>query len=486
MSPVADWQLARTQLALLKDVSGWANVQTRVMLAHTSLLLGDRIGAETMLREARDYPGPPTRRRPSASLRWTKLDGARPSPAPSHGDRIVGPDDRGAPRAALPADQPVARRDRQPALRVALHRQDPLRVDLPQAQRQLALRRRGARPATSDSSSRIPDATGRPTAAPVSSGADGRVAAAIKRRRAGRDEHDDVGEQHAERAPHRVVAAHRHRCTHVGRGRDGRHRDRDADRGTARVARTPSCRRHRRPPPPSGCRGRVSVRASPITVSARRRSSGTRLNSRSSAVAANAPRVAGSRDRSAAPGSPRSASCQRRSTMPMALAEMGSRSGLIAMAPTSSTADPVSTPMPAMIPAEIMKSRYVDASCGVLVGPTHDLRPHLDVGLLRPGATLPAERLDARHAPERQVVRRDAQVGQLLDDGVSARGVDLRRQRDEPVRGGRTGRDVTDPVVRGEDRRDLVDQLGRHEGVEPQHDSPPHSRTVGHVDRATA
>jgi LuxR family maltose regulon positive regulatory protein len=51
----ADWQLARTQLALYKGVSGWANVWTRVMLAHTSLLLGDRLGAETLLREARDY-----------------------------------------------------------------------------------------------------------------------------------------------------------------------------------------------------------------------------------------------------------------------------------------------------------------------------------------------------------------------------------------------------------------------------------------------
>jgi LuxR family maltose regulon positive regulatory protein len=51
----ADWQLARAQLALLRDVSGWANVQTRVTLARTSLLLGDRIGAETVLHEARDF-----------------------------------------------------------------------------------------------------------------------------------------------------------------------------------------------------------------------------------------------------------------------------------------------------------------------------------------------------------------------------------------------------------------------------------------------
>jgi LuxR family transcriptional regulator, maltose regulon positive regulatory protein len=50
-----DWHLARAQLALLKDLSGWANVQTRVALAHTSLLLGDRLGAETMLREAHEF-----------------------------------------------------------------------------------------------------------------------------------------------------------------------------------------------------------------------------------------------------------------------------------------------------------------------------------------------------------------------------------------------------------------------------------------------
>jgi LuxR family maltose regulon positive regulatory protein len=48
------WQLARSQLAQLAIMSGWANVQTRVVLAHASLLLGDRIGAETMLREAHE------------------------------------------------------------------------------------------------------------------------------------------------------------------------------------------------------------------------------------------------------------------------------------------------------------------------------------------------------------------------------------------------------------------------------------------------
>ena len=51
----ASWQLARNQLAMLKDLSGWANVQTRVALAHTSLLLGDRIGAETTLSEAHEF-----------------------------------------------------------------------------------------------------------------------------------------------------------------------------------------------------------------------------------------------------------------------------------------------------------------------------------------------------------------------------------------------------------------------------------------------
>jgi LuxR family maltose regulon positive regulatory protein len=49
-----DWQLARSQLALLRDMSGWANVLTRLALAHASLLLGDRLGAETLLGEVRE------------------------------------------------------------------------------------------------------------------------------------------------------------------------------------------------------------------------------------------------------------------------------------------------------------------------------------------------------------------------------------------------------------------------------------------------
>ena len=52
---LADWQLARSQLALLRDLSGWANVLARLALANASLLIGDRLGAETMLREARDF-----------------------------------------------------------------------------------------------------------------------------------------------------------------------------------------------------------------------------------------------------------------------------------------------------------------------------------------------------------------------------------------------------------------------------------------------
>jgi LuxR family transcriptional regulator, maltose regulon positive regulatory protein len=51
----ADWHLARAQLAYFRDVSGWANVQVRIALARTSLLLGDRMGAETMLSELHEY-----------------------------------------------------------------------------------------------------------------------------------------------------------------------------------------------------------------------------------------------------------------------------------------------------------------------------------------------------------------------------------------------------------------------------------------------
>jgi LuxR family maltose regulon positive regulatory protein len=49
------WHTARAQLARLRNLSGAANVQTRLALANTSLLLGDRIGVETMLREAREF-----------------------------------------------------------------------------------------------------------------------------------------------------------------------------------------------------------------------------------------------------------------------------------------------------------------------------------------------------------------------------------------------------------------------------------------------
>lgn len=49
------WQVARNQLAMIADLSGWANVQPRITLAQVGLLLGDRIGSETMLREAREW-----------------------------------------------------------------------------------------------------------------------------------------------------------------------------------------------------------------------------------------------------------------------------------------------------------------------------------------------------------------------------------------------------------------------------------------------
>jgi len=49
-----DWQLARSQMAHMKDLNGWANIQARIALAQTSLVLADRVGAETMLRELRE------------------------------------------------------------------------------------------------------------------------------------------------------------------------------------------------------------------------------------------------------------------------------------------------------------------------------------------------------------------------------------------------------------------------------------------------
>jgi hypothetical protein len=50
----------------------------------------------------------------------------------------------------------------------------------------------------------------------------------------------------------------------------------------------------------------------------------------------------------------RAASGHRRSTRPTAAAEIGSRSGLRAIAPTTRMDDPVSTPTPATTPAATM------------------------------------------------------------------------------------------------------------------------------------
>jgi LuxR family maltose regulon positive regulatory protein len=49
------WNRARSQLANWRDVFGWANVQARIALAHTGLLLGDRVGVEAMMREVHEY-----------------------------------------------------------------------------------------------------------------------------------------------------------------------------------------------------------------------------------------------------------------------------------------------------------------------------------------------------------------------------------------------------------------------------------------------
>jgi LuxR family maltose regulon positive regulatory protein len=38
----------------MKDINGWGNVQARIALAQTSLVLADRVGVETMLRELRE------------------------------------------------------------------------------------------------------------------------------------------------------------------------------------------------------------------------------------------------------------------------------------------------------------------------------------------------------------------------------------------------------------------------------------------------
>ena len=145
---------ARTQLAQLKDLSGWANVQTRVALAHTSLLLGDAVGAETMLREVREFlvsqPDAVRAHRQVAELEDLSRHLRRHS---STGSSSLTTAELRVLRY-LPTNLSLAEIGTRLYVS-ALHREDPVRLDLPQARCRIPLRgRRDRTPGRTARSSR--------------------------------------------------------------------------------------------------------------------------------------------------------------------------------------------------------------------------------------------------------------------------------------------------------------------------------------------
>lgn len=138
----ASWQLARSQLAMLTDVSGWTNVVAR---------LAARAAAACC-----SATGP-------ASRPWSASSASCSSASPMRWERIARSPGRGARSTlasqsaigtsslttaelqgpALPAHQPVVGGDRRPAVRVEVHDQDPLLVDLPEVGRHHPVRGRG-------------------------------------------------------------------------------------------------------------------------------------------------------------------------------------------------------------------------------------------------------------------------------------------------------------------------------------------------------
>lgn len=64
-----DWTLARRHLAYFPNVSGWTNVQSRIALAHASVLLEDRMGAEVLCSEVREFlAAQPDARKPQRQI----------------------------------------------------------------------------------------------------------------------------------------------------------------------------------------------------------------------------------------------------------------------------------------------------------------------------------------------------------------------------------------------------------------------------------
>ena len=132
---------ATRSLTLLRFMIPWLALETRLVLACAYAKLGDGSRAQTLLTEARELSdsesGP-------LLARWMARVEDEIERAGTDVSRRRGPDDRRAAHASVPADAPVAARDRRAPLHHAEHRQDAHDVALSQARRHLALR--GGRP----------------------------------------------------------------------------------------------------------------------------------------------------------------------------------------------------------------------------------------------------------------------------------------------------------------------------------------------------
>jgi LuxR family transcriptional regulator, maltose regulon positive regulatory protein len=83
----ADMLLTRRNLSYIIGIGGWINVQARLSLAHTCLVLGDRAGARTLVDEAAGY----LRMQPDATSSHARLEELEASLRAARNALPVGP-----------------------------------------------------------------------------------------------------------------------------------------------------------------------------------------------------------------------------------------------------------------------------------------------------------------------------------------------------------------------------------------------------------
>ena len=289
-----------------------------------------------------------------------------------------------------------------------------------------------------------------------------------RQRAAGHDAHH-VRRQHLERAATTLGVAEPDGASDVRRGRDRRHRDGDSDRRArprSRRRASPPCqrrgRRERRPVRPRSATARARCRPAPgHRRSARRRAA--------VAVVAAAVRAATPRPMHSVKVA-RPASAHRRSTSPTAVAEMGSKSGLSAIAPTTRIDEPSSTPTPATTPAAAMKRRYSSAvrACSaarpVTSAHTAESRPRCAVRRrLQPSGSM----LDVRQRTKSSASR--SRSAQQLEHVIGDVDVELTGDLGEVPRGATADDDMPHAGHGSELLLDRLGSLRRYVGAELEH-----------------